>query len=266
MPATSGFHANFDSRRGGAARKLRLALARLRSRRAFRELGDRPRSANGFDLRAWIWRHPDNDRWSFCPLRSDYDSALARPTRIHGVGARRADVPIVREGPAACARQTFRTSSRTARRLRASVADWNVHSPALPESAEARRRAASRRRSVAQVCACPFWKGLLDDDLALEAGLSRCGGPGRKRSLRCHGESAHGAPGAGAGRAVWGLARARARSAKAACADRLCACSGQTRTLISNRRAMSIAAPAGSGKVGWTPVAREIRSDEYAKY
>ena len=79
MHATAGVQANFDfASEADAARKLRLALAASPVSTAL--FANSPLSEgrpNGFQsMRAEIWRHTDNDRWSLLPFA--FDAGLRR--------------------------------------------------------------------------------------------------------------------------------------------------------------------------------------------
>jgi glutamate--cysteine ligase len=136
---------------------------------------------NGFESwRAWIWRHTDNDRWSLLPFAFDED--FGADTAYRGYTEWALDVPmflIVRDGHSLPARgQTFRNYIAHGRDgFRASLADWNVHLTTLFPEVRLKRVIETRGTDAvpgAQVCALPaLWKGLLYDDLALDAGLER---------------------------------------------------------------------------------------------
>lgn len=183
MHSTAGVQANFDfSSEADAARKLRLALAAspissaLFANSSF-SLG-RP---NGFESwRAWIWRHTDNDRWSLLPFA--FEEGFGAGTAYRAYTEWALDVPmflIVRDGHSLPAHgQTFRAyMTRGHEGLRASLADWNVHLTTLFPEVRLKRVLETRGTDAvpgAAVCALPaLWKGLLYDELALEAGLER---------------------------------------------------------------------------------------------
>ncbi len=183
MHATAGVQANFDfSSEADAARKLRLALAASPiSSALFANSSISLGRPNGFESwRAWIWRHTDNDRWSLLPFAFEADFGAG--TAYRGYTEWALDVPmflIVRDGHSLPAHgQTFRDYLAHGRDgFRASLADWNVHLTTLFPEVRLKRVVETRGTDAvpgAQVCALPaFWKGLLYDDLALEAGLAR---------------------------------------------------------------------------------------------
>ncbi len=200
MHATAGVQANFDfSSEADAARKLRLALAASPiSSALFANSSISRGRPNGFESwRAWIWRHTDNDRWSLLPFAFDADFGAGTAYRAYTEWA--LDVPmflIVRDGHSLPARgQTFRSYvAHGSDGSRASLADWNVHLSTLFPEVRLKRVIETRGTDAvpgAQVCALPaFWKGLLYDDLALDAGLARVRAWTHEQVHALHGEVA----------------------------------------------------------------------------
>jgi glutamate--cysteine ligase len=103
---------------------------------------------------------------------------------------------IVRDGHSLPARgQTFRDFIAHGHDdFRATVADWNVHLTTLFPEVRLKRVIETRGTDAvpgAQVCSLPaFWKGLLYDDLALEAALARVRGWTHAQVHALHGEVA----------------------------------------------------------------------------
>ena len=200
MHATAGVQANFDfESEADAARKLRLALAASPiSSALFANSSISLGRPNGFEsLRAWIWRHTDNDRWSLLPFAFEADFGAGTAYRAYTEWA--LDVPmflIVRDGHSLPANgQTFRDYMTHGRDgSRASLADWNVHLTTLFPEVRLKRVVETRGTDAvqgAQVCALPaFWKGLLYDDVALAAGLSRVNSWTHDQVYALHGEVA----------------------------------------------------------------------------
>ena len=183
MHATAGVQANFDfDCEADAATKLRLALAASPiSSALFANSSISQGRPNGFESwRAWIWRHTDNDRWSLLPFAFERSFGAGTAYRAYTEWA--LDVPmflIVRDGRSIPAHgQTFRDFLANGRdEMRASLADWNVHLTTLFPEVRLKRVIETRGTDAvpgAAVCALPaFWKGLLYDETALEAGLAR---------------------------------------------------------------------------------------------
>jgi len=183
MHATAGVQANFDfASEADAARKLRLALAASPiSSALFANSSISLGRPNGFESwRAWIWRHTDNDRWSLLPFA--FEESFGAGTAYRAYTEWALDVPmflIVRDGHSLPAHgQTFRHYMTHGREdFRASLADWNVHLTTLFPEVRLKHVVETRGTDAvpgAQVCALPaFWKGLLYDDVALEAALAR---------------------------------------------------------------------------------------------
>lgn len=200
MHATAGVQANFDfGSEADAARKLRLALAASPiSSAMFANSSISEGKPNGFEsFRAWIWRYTDNDRWSLLPFAFELDFGEGTAYRAYTEWA--LDVPmflIVRDGHSLPAHgQTFRDfMTRGSNGFRATLADWNVHLTTLFPEVRLKRVVETRGTDAvpgAQVCALPaFWKGLLYDEQALEAGLARVRGWTHAQVYRLHGDVA----------------------------------------------------------------------------
>jgi len=200
MHATAGVQANFDfGSEADAARKLRLALAASPiSSAMFANSSISDGKPNGFEsFRAWIWRYTDNDRWSLLPFAFEPDFGAGTAYRAYTEWA--LDVPmflIVRDGHSLPAHgQTFRDfMTRGSDGFHATLADWNVHLTTLFPEVRLKRVVETRGTDAvpgAQVCSLPaFWKGLLYDDEALEAGLARVRGWTHAQVYRLHGDVA----------------------------------------------------------------------------
>jgi glutamate--cysteine ligase len=183
MHATAGVQANFDfSTEADAAKKLRLALAASPiSTALFANSSISLGKPNGFEsYRAWIWRHTDNDRWSLLPFAFDEDFGEGTAYRAYTEWA--LDVPmflIVRDGHSLPAHgQTFRDFMAKGRDgHRPTLADWNVHLTTLFPEVRLKHVVETRGTDAVpgmHVVALPaFWKGLLYDAQALDAGLAR---------------------------------------------------------------------------------------------
>lgn len=200
MHATAGVQANFDfDCEADAAKKLRLALAASPiSSALFANSSISQARPNGFESwRAWIWRHTDNDRWSLLPFAFERSFGAGTAYRAYTEWA--LDVPmflIVRDGRSIPAHgQIFRDFLANGRdEMRASIADWNVHLTTLFPEVRLKRVIETRGTDAvpgAAVCALPaFWKGLLYDETALEAGLARIDSWSHEQVFALHGEVA----------------------------------------------------------------------------